>query len=117
MNIDNTFDEVVFAATVGLEPDDQDLARIRVPAGEDEARFLADVRSTAKEIAVKHRAGATGEARQIAEQAQQEYLEKFAALLPIPAHTDETPIADIGSRMFGNGSDLTDTANRMFGRN
>ena len=115
MNIQNTYDEVLFAATVGLEPDDEDLSRIRVPAGEDKAEFLAGTRSIAKSIAKSHREGSNGEARDLAAKAQQEYLDKFEALMPIPAGADDLPIADVGARMFGdNSDDLTDTATRMF---
>ena len=115
MNIENTYDEVLLAALHGLQPDEEDLARIRIPAGEDEVAFLETVQQQTKAIAEQHRIGANGEARKLAEQAQQEYLGKFTALMPIPAGGEDIPITDLGARIFGTGSnDLTDTANRMF---
>lgn len=101
MRIANTFDEVLFAALqAGLEPDDQDVAQVRVPPGEDPATFTASMRLAARRVVDARRNGLNDQAREIAATAQTEYLAKFEALAPIPAGQDEDSLDDLGSRMF-----------------
>lgn len=108
MNVENTFDEVIFAALqAGLVPDGSDLEQVRVPAGEDPTSFRQSLTRTAERIAALRRQGNHGEAREIAATAQGEYLASFQALLPIPAggtadpEPEITDLGDLGSRMFG----------------
>ncbi|WP_148576053.1 hypothetical protein [Nocardioides caldifontis] len=103
MKIENTYDEVLFAAVqAGLEPDDSDVAQVRVPAGEDPQQFAASIRSTASRIAAFRKQGNNGAARKLADEAQAAYLAKFEQLMPIPAgRNDDTSLAEIGARMFG----------------
>lgn len=109
MKIQNTYDELLFAAAhAGLEPDADDLAAVRVPAGEDGEKFRSTAQATARRIVALRKQGAFGEARSIAEAAQNDYLQQFEALMPIPAAQQaKQPTEDIqdlgalGSRMFG----------------
>lgn len=110
MKINNTLDELLFAATHGLEPDDEDLGQVRVPAGEDASTFLAEIRSTAQRIVDMRKEGRHGDARALADETAADYLRHFEALLPIPAGRQQTSpeaiddnptsLADLGSRMF-----------------
>lgn len=100
MRIETTFDEVLYAATLGLEPDEEDFARVTVPAGEDPQKFLASARSTASRIVSARRKGLNDEAREIAAKAKTEYETKFAALTPAPAGGQVESVEDIAARMF-----------------
>lgn len=98
MRIENTYDEVLFAATVGVEPDDEDLARVTVPPDSDETVFRGKVRRTATEIAALRREGNNGEARRLAEQAAAAYSAAFVGPQPVAVDYEDT--ATITARMF-----------------
>lgn len=100
MRIDTTFDEVLYAATMGLEPDAEDFARVTIPAGEDRAKFISAAKTAASKIVAAHRQGMNDEAREIAATAKTEYETKFAALMPAPAGGQVESVEDIAARMF-----------------
>lgn len=98
MQIENTYDEVLFAATVGVEPDDEDLAKVQAPPGEDESVFRRKVRRTAAEIAALRRDGHNGEARRLADQAAAAYSSAFVGPAPVVVEYEDS--ATITARMF-----------------
>lgn len=108
MRIDNTLDEVVFAATLGLVPDTADLDHVTVPAGVDPAKFRNDLQATAKRIAALHNQGRHADARTAAAEASDAYLDAFDHPTPAPAGstTSAESIEDIGRRVR-NGGDTT----------
>lgn len=100
MRIETTLDELLYAATMGLEPDADDLARVTVPAGEDAQAFITALAETATQIVAAERQGFNAEAREIAEATKSEYEAKFAALMPARAGGQSESIEDITARIF-----------------
>lgn len=96
----NAFEQVMYAATVAVEPDAEDLAAITVVPGVDEAEFRRQTAAAAQEIAELRRIGNNGESRRLAALAIEEYDEAFRAFLPKPA-VEKLEAADvIAERMF-----------------
>lgn len=101
MKIENTFDELLHAATLGFPPDDADLDAVRAPAGEDPAQFRAAVRQLAVDIASALQDGHQREAARLAEAAQAAYLAKFEQLMPVPAGGQGKSARDAVAEMYG----------------
>lgn len=103
MRVENTYDEVLFAAAhAGLEPDTDELSKVRVPAGQDPVTFRSDLRGKAQLIARRKREGNNGEAMRLAEEGSTSYRAQFDELMPIPTSDpdDDLSLTDIGARMF-----------------
>jgi hypothetical protein len=105
MKVTTAFDQVMFAATVGVEPDDEDLAAVKPTPGADPAAFRHAVKAKAREIADLKRSGNHGDARHEATAAAAAYAAAFAAFLPDPIDKpppveDITDLGALGERMF-----------------
>lgn len=105
MRIDNPLDELLYAATMGYPPDQDDLAAVVVPPGGMTAADLrADIVKTTEAILAKRRDGAPGEGRRIADEAARAYLKLFPTPQPLDRQPDDSGLRDLVDKIPRHGS-------------